>query len=82
MLLQLKADKVKKDLRRVITNNELNLEKIFKKLDKNGNGNLDFDELKVLLKNIDKKLTDNEIMLVFRDFDKDNDGEVDFNEFE
>lgn len=82
MLLDLKAKKVIKDLKRVITNNELNLQKIFMKLDKNGNGNLDFSELRVLLKNIDKGLTENEIKIVFDVFDSNKDKEVNFQEFE
>ncbi len=82
MLLELKAKKVIKDLKRVITNNELNLQKIFMKLDKNGNGNLDFSELRVLLKNIDKGLTENEIKIVFDVFDSNKDKEVNFQEFE
>lgn len=42
MLLEIKAKKVIKDLRRVISQNQLNLRKIFDKLDKSGDGNLDF----------------------------------------
>jgi Ca2+-binding EF-hand superfamily protein len=36
----------------------------------------------VLLKNIDKKLSENEIRIVFNLFDANKDGDVNFSEFE
>lgn len=50
-------------------------------LDTSGNGLLDFNETKVMLRGIKKKMTESEIEAAFKEMDKDGCGNVDFDEF-
>lgn len=54
---------------------------MFDKLDSSKDGNLNINELKVLIQTIDNNLSQKEIELVFRKFDKDKSGEIGLNEF-
>ena len=53
----------------------------FRKFDKNGDGHLDKNELKSLLINSGKKVSDQELELLFRQGDVDGDGLIDIQEF-
>lgn len=50
-------------------------------LDTSGDGILQFDETKILLRDLKKKMTDGEIKRAFEDMDTDGCGSVDFDEF-
>jgi len=51
----------------------------FKAFDKDGNGTIEEDELRIALKNIGEKFNDNEISLMMKAADKNGDGRIDFN---
>jgi len=53
----------------------------FKKLDQNGDGQLDFDELKVLLKRGNPTFKDEEVKKLYDSCDVNHDGKVSFEEF-
>eukprot|EP00933_Yihiella_yeosuensis_P012759 TRINITY_DN12188_c0_g1_i1.p1 TRINITY_DN12188_c0_g1~~TRINITY_DN12188_c0_g1_i1.p1 ORF type:complete len:480 (+),score=96.04 TRINITY_DN12188_c0_g1_i1:32-1471(+) len=53
----------------------------FRKLDKNRDGVLDFEELSALLRTGNPDLTDQEIQYLFEAVDQDNSGKVEFDEF-
>lgn len=53
----------------------------FRKFDANGDGHLDKKELKTLLLNCGKKVSDQEVDLLFRQGDVDGDGLIDIQEF-
>jgi len=53
----------------------------FRKFDANGDGHLDKSELKTLLMNSGKKVSDQEVDLLFRQGDVDGDGLIDIQEF-
>ena len=49
--------------------------------DKDGNGKISKEELKLVMKNLGENLTDEEINEMIREADDDGDGHVDFDEF-
>jgi len=49
--------------------------------DKDGNGRISQQELKLVMKNLGENLTDEEINEMIREADDDGDGHVDFDEF-
>jgi Ca2+-binding EF-hand superfamily protein/broad specificity phosphatase PhoE len=53
----------------------------YKKLDKSGDGVLDFHEIATLLRMGNPSLSDNEVWNLFNAADKTNDGDIDFREF-
>lgn len=63
--------------------------KIFKLLDKDGNGTIDNNEIPTLMKELKKaiekagkrQVTENEVQHILRVSDKNKDGEIDFQEF-
>lgn len=57
------------------------LEKKFKELDTDGNNNLSFEELKVLLKKGNPGIPDEEIEALYDSIDVNGDGVIDFGEF-
>jgi len=59
------ADKALFNLGIFIRNNNIDLRKLFSKYDKDNNDFLDFQEFKVMLKEIDHKIPDDEIENAF-----------------
>jgi len=57
------------------------LREAFKVFDKDGNGRISQQELKLVMKNLGENLTDEEINEMIREADDDGDGHVDFDEF-
>lgn len=60
---------------------EERLKEKFAELDENGDGTLDFDELKTLLQKGNPNFKNNEVMKLYKKCDSNNDGRVDFDEF-
>ncbi|KAG0221115.1 hypothetical protein B0O80DRAFT_459417 [Mortierella sp. GBAus27b] len=54
---------------------------LFKQSDANGDGLLNFQELRVLIKEYDSSVSDEQIKTVIEDHDTDKDGCLNFNEF-
>ncbi|XP_060568172.1 uncharacterized protein LOC132726811 [Ruditapes philippinarum] len=57
------------------------LDRAFKVFDKNGDGSIDREELKVVLTSIGDKMTNDEVESMFREADKNNNGKIDLKEF-
>ena len=57
------------------------LSEMFKSFDKDGNGKITFDELKIALQNIGDYKTDKEIRAMINEVDLDKNGTIEFNEF-
>ena len=57
------------------------IEEQFKKLDVNGDGKIDAEELKKVLMHGDEKLTDEEIQEIIAEFDTNGDGKISLQEF-
>ena len=49
--------------------------------DKDGNGKISSEELKIVMQNLGERLTDEEINEMIREADNDGDGEGDYEEF-
>ena len=62
-------------MKRVLT------EPMFRKLDLDGSGELDHEEMKVMFKNLGLELTEEEEKEVMRQIDLDGSGEIDYEEF-
>ena len=63
------------------TNQEDELQEKFKLFDKDGNGFIDRDELKVVMCQLGEKLSEDDIDEMITDADKNGDGMIDYKEF-
>ena len=75
------SNKLIQDLKNLIYQNNLNIEKVFQKFDYNDNSLLEPGELFNLLKVLDQNLTMEDSQNIFNKFDINNDGKVSFSEF-
>lgn len=57
------------------------LERLFKELDKSGDGYLDKNELKVLLEKSGRKFSDQDLQAILKEADKNGDNKISFKEF-
>jgi len=57
------------------------LRRTFQKWDKNGNGQIEPQELKKLMKHLGEEVHDEDLQLMMDMFDKDHSGTIDYNEF-
>ncbi|KAJ3572725.1 hypothetical protein NP233_g2889 [Leucocoprinus birnbaumii] len=60
---------------------ESDLREAFKMFDKDGNGTINAEELKLTMRNIGVYLTDEELDLMMKEADEDKNGVIDFQEF-
>ncbi|KXN82946.1 Calmodulin [Leucoagaricus sp. SymC.cos] len=60
---------------------ESDLREAFEYFDKNGDGSINVDELKIVMRNIGVYLTDEELDLMMKEADEDGNGVIDFQEF-
>ncbi len=65
----------------MVTKVGLNVEKVFKKYDTDGNGFIDCQELRALFTDLHCTLSEKELQDVKVDLDKNGDGKIDFEEF-
>lgn len=61
-----------------MTDDESELRDAFRVFDKDGNGTINADELKLTMKNIGVHLTDEELDLMMKEADEDKNGVIDF----
>ncbi|KAF9451587.1 calmodulin-A [Macrolepiota fuliginosa MF-IS2] len=64
-----------------VDDNEDEIRETFKVFDKDGNGSINLEELKTVMKNLGVKVTDEECKMMMKEADEDGNGVVDFNEF-
>lgn len=57
------------------------LQKIFNKFDKNGDGMISCEELRDVFRELGSETTPDEVQTIMAEFDKDGDGRIDLNEF-
>ena len=62
-------------------NEEENLKAAFEVFDKDGNGYIDREELKDIMKQLGNNFTDQQISKMMEEADTDKDGKIDFGEF-
>lgn len=70
MLDEYRAGKLLKKLVDVILDDNINIDKLFKKFDFSGDQSLSVDEFAKILKLIDDTITDKEALYIFKKFDK------------
>lgn len=58
-----------------------NIYEVFRKYDSDGSGNIDMDELRVLLTELNVPMKDEELRELMSELDADNEGGIDFEEF-
>eukprot|EP00828_Plagiopyla_frontata_P048937 TRINITY_DN955_c0_g1_i8.p2 TRINITY_DN955_c0_g1~~TRINITY_DN955_c0_g1_i8.p2 ORF type:complete len:277 (-),score=57.14 TRINITY_DN955_c0_g1_i8:81-911(-) len=81
MLDQYRAGKLVKKLVDVILDDNINIDRLFKKFDISGDANLDLQEFTKILKLIDETLLDKEAVYIFNKFDADRSGTLSLKEF-
>ena len=67
--------------RKVDEMEEHHFEAAFKVFDKNGDGSISHDEMKIVMKELGDEMTDKEIDDLIEEADEDGDGEIDYDEF-
>ena len=77
-----KAERVIKRLKKEVQDNKISIQKLFDTYDYSQNHMLEFDELHVLLKKIDKTITKVESEYIFTKFDFNKDRVINIEEFE
>nr|2MLF_C Chain C, Troponin C, slow skeletal and cardiac muscles [Homo sapiens] len=60
---------------------EEELSDLFRMFDKNADGYIDLDELKIMLQATGETITEDDIEELMKDGDKNNDGRIDYDEF-
>ncbi|CAD8144176.1 unnamed protein product [Paramecium pentaurelia] len=75
------AERIIIDLREIIRANNLQVEEIFAKYDKDQMGDLDFEEFSFMIKEIAKDIKDDDIQAIFDKFDTNNDRNINIDEF-
>ena len=76
-----RSNKLIQDLKNLIFQNNLNIEKVFQKFDYNDNSLLETQELYSLLKVLDENLSVEDSANIFNKFDVNNDGKISLGEF-
>jgi serine/threonine protein kinase len=79
--LDQKSMDILKELREIISKNNIDVEKIFVKFDKANNNSLDMNEFSDFVRVIDENLKPQEIKNLFTKFDINKDGNISFGEF-
>ncbi|CAD8144291.1 unnamed protein product [Paramecium octaurelia] len=75
------AERIIIDLREIIRANNLKVEDIFAKYDKDQMGDLDYEEFSFMIKEIAKDIKDDDIQAIFAKFDTNNDRTINIDEF-
>jgi Ca2+-binding EF-hand superfamily protein len=57
------------------------IEELFEQNDTDGNGDIDFDEFKTLMGELDPQMQPSSLAVGFRDIDTNQDGRINFDEF-
>ena len=69
-----------KEIQNIVLKQNVNIETLFKKLDRSGDGSLDSHEFAKFIMVINSKFTNQETQEVFQKFDEDNNGSISLQE--
>ena len=75
-----KAESAKKKIERYMREQDINLSVIFRVMDANSSGKIDFPEFKSRVKGLHMQLEDDEIVAIFKSMDIDNSNTISYSE--